>query len=87
MPCKLQALFAANSRLLVKASKSNSNQYYYPASEYQPATLGGPVNPDWHDVRIYTRRDGTQVNGYRATDADGNPLNNYSAPSNVNPWH
>ena len=36
-------------------------------------------------VRGYTRRDGTVVQPYERTPADGNPYNNYSYPGNYNP--
>ena len=36
-------------------------------------------------VRGYTRRDGTYVQSYERTRADGNPRNNYSYPGNYNP--
>ena len=36
-------------------------------------------------VRGYTRRDGTYVQPYERTPADGNPYNNYSYPGNYNP--
>jgi opacity protein-like surface antigen len=39
---------------------------------------------DW--VGPYTRRDGTQVQGYYRSSPDSNPYNNYSYPGNVNPY-
>lgn len=36
-------------------------------------------------VHGYTRSNGTYVNGYERTAADGNPYNNYSFPGNYNP--
>ena len=71
---------------LVKTSNNNSNRNYYPASAYQQATLGGPVNPNYHQVRGH-RWKNQWIDPYNQTDADGNPLNNYSTSGNVNPWH
>lgn len=34
----------------------------------------------------YTRANGTYVQGYNHTHADGNPYNNYSTKGNVNPY-
>lgn len=71
---------------LVKTANNNSNRNYYPASMYQPATLGGAVNPNWHQVSGYRKRNGTWVNPYPATNPDGTPTNNYSFPGNRSPW-
>jgi hypothetical protein len=37
-------------------------------------------------VKPYTRKDGTQVQGYYRSNPDGNPYNNWSYPGNVNPY-
>jgi hypothetical protein len=37
-------------------------------------------------VNGYTKKDGTYVQPYHRSDADGNPYNNYSTRGNVNPY-
>ncbi len=37
-------------------------------------------------VSGYTRSNGTYVQPYHRTEADGNPYNNYSTQGNVNPY-
>ena len=37
-------------------------------------------------VNGYYRKDGTYVQPYHRSDADGNPFNNYSTRGNVNPY-
>jgi len=46
----------------------------------------GHVNPSSHSVSGYTKRNGTHVHSYRATDPNSTQRDNYSAKGNVNPY-
>lgn len=49
-------------------------------------TLFGQVNPNYHYVNGYTRKDGTYVQGYYRTNPNSTNRDNYSTKPNVNPW-
>ena len=44
------------------------------------------VNPNYHDVKGYTRRDGTVVKPYKRTNPNSTNRDNYSTYGNTNPW-
>lgn len=44
------------------------------------------VNPNYHEVKPYTRKDGTRVKGYKRTNPNSTVNDNYSTRGNVNPW-
>ncbi|TXF89247.1 hypothetical protein FUA23_10880 [Neolewinella aurantiaca] len=44
------------------------------------------VNPNYHSVRGYTRKDGTRVQGYKRTNPNSTVNDNYSTRGNINPW-
>jgi hypothetical protein len=46
----------------------------------------GHVNSSYHSVSGYTRRDGTYVHSYKATDPNSTRNDNYSTRGNKNPW-
>jgi len=46
----------------------------------------GHVNPSSHSTHGYTRRNGTYVHPYHATNPNGTKRDNYSTKGNVNPW-
>lgn len=46
----------------------------------------GYTNPESHNVRGYTRRDGTYVEPHRATNPNSTERDNYSTKGNTNPW-
>jgi hypothetical protein len=46
----------------------------------------GRVNSHEHVVHGYTKRDGTVVQGYHATDPNGTRNDNYSTRGNTNPY-
>lgn len=48
------------------------------------ALLAGAAHADY--VNGYTRSNGTYVQGYHRSHADGNIYNNYSTRGNVNPY-
>ena len=50
------------------------------------ARASGYVNPNYHYVQPYTRRDGTHVRGHFQTDPNRTKCDNYSTRGNVNPW-
>src|SRR5207253_11216258 len=45
----------------------------------------GYVNPSYHYVRPYSRRDGTYIPGHYQTNLNGTNRDNYSTEGNVNP--
>ena len=49
-------------------------------------TIFGQVNPNYHYVNGYTRRDGTYVQGHYRTNPNSTNTDNYSTKPNVNPW-
>ena len=49
------------------------------------ASSSSHVNGSSHYVRGYTRRDGTHVSGYHASDPNSTRNDNYSTRGNVNP--
>jgi len=49
------------------------------------ARASGYVNPNYHYVQPYTRRDGTNVRGHYQTNANRTKCDNYSTLGNVNP--
>lgn len=44
------------------------------------------VNPNYHYVNGYTRKDGTYVKGHYRTNSNSTNTDNYSTKPNVNPW-
>lgn len=46
----------------------------------------GYTNPGSHEVSGYTKRDGTYVEPYRATNPNYTGRDNYSTSGNENPW-
>lgn len=44
------------------------------------------VNPKYHEVKPYTREDGTRVRGHKRTNPNSTVNDNYSTRGNVNPW-
>jgi hypothetical protein len=46
----------------------------------------GYVNPSSHYTQGYTRRDGTYVHPYHATNPNSTGTDNYSTKGNTNPW-
>ena len=46
----------------------------------------GSVSTHEHSVSGYTRRDGTYVHSYKATDPNGTRNDNFSTRGNVNPY-
>jgi hypothetical protein len=55
----------------------------WPASAI--ARASGYVNPNYHWVPPYQRRDGTRVRGHFKTDSNRTKCDNYSTEGNVNP--
>jgi uncharacterized membrane protein len=60
---------------------SGSHSYSAPRSYSPPSGTGGS-----HSTHGYTRRDGTYVAPYRATNPNGTKADNYSTRGNVNPY-
>ena len=46
----------------------------------------GRVNPNYHHVNGYVRKDGTYVKGYNRTNPNNTNRDNYSTQGNTNPW-
>jgi hypothetical protein len=70
-------------------SHSSGSQYSIHSSYHSSrvSAHAGRVNVmDDHAVRSYYRKDGTYVQGYRATDPNNTTHDNYSTVGNVNPY-
>ncbi len=46
----------------------------------------GQVNPNYHDVKKYTRKDGTRVQSHKRTNPNHTNRDNYTTKPNVNPF-
>lgn len=44
------------------------------------------VNPEYHKVKAYTRKDGTRVEAHYRTNRNNTNKDNYSTKPNINPW-
>jgi hypothetical protein len=50
------------------------------------ARASGYVNPNYHYVHPYHRRNGTTVPGHYQTNPNRTKCDNYSTQGNINPW-
>ncbi len=56
------------------------------SGHHSSASTGTGVNSHSHVVHGYTKRNGTHVQSYHATDPNHTQRDNYSAKGNVNPY-
>lgn len=66
-----------------------SHYHSYSSLQYTPRksrTKDYSPHPNDHYTSSYTRRDGTSVRSYHATNPDSTPSNNYSTAGNINPY-
>jgi hypothetical protein len=54
--------------------------------EHRSSSTSDSVNPNYHWVEGYTRRNGTYVQGHYQTNPNDTRNDNYSTRGNINPW-